>query len=86
MLDSAHSQGPGGPAVIHCAFPPITTESEILWRPSGYALITGQKSLGRNHPFLKSESPCVIQSLPFSLPMLNPQISVMQASSSIENP
>lgn len=84
MLDSAHSQGPGGPVVIHSALPPITTEFEILWRPSGYVLITGQKCLGRNHPFLKSESLCVIQSLPLSL--LNPQFSVMQASSSIENP
>lgn len=68
MLDNANSQGPAGPALIHFALSPITTEFEVLWRPSGYALITRQKSLGRNHPFLKGESPSVIQSLPFSLP------------------
>lgn len=51
MPDSAHSQGAGGPAVKHSALPPITTEFEILWRPSGYALSTGQKKSWKKPPF-----------------------------------
>lgn len=81
MLDNAKRQGA---AVLHSALFPITAEFKGLWRPSGYILITRQKSLGRNHPFLKGESPSVIQSLLFSL--LNLQFSAMQASSSMGNP
>lgn len=88
MLDSANSQGPGGAAVIHSALSPVTAEFEVLWRPPGYALITGQKKIcvGRKKFCLGSlfgrvSLPLSFTACIFQCPLLNIQFSAMHGKS-----